>query len=141
MKEQLKARTKTFALRIIRMVDALPKNKTADVLSRQILRSATSVGANYRAACRARSRKEFIAKIGIVEEEADETVYWLELIQEAKLLPQERLKDLITEANELTAIFTATAKTTKQNPKPKNPTSEVQHPKSEIRNKKIRNPK
>jgi four helix bundle protein len=93
----------------------LPKNKIGDVLGKQILRSATSVAANYRAACRARSKADFISKIAIVEEEADESLFWLELIAESGLMNTERLKDLTKEADELTAIFTATGKTAKQN--------------------------
>jgi four helix bundle protein len=112
--EALKRRTKQFALRVIRLVDALPRSRTAEVVGRQLLRSATSVSANYRAACRARSKAEFIAKIGIVEEEADESAHWLEMIVEAGLLPDERVNALLTEANELTAIFVATGRTAKR---------------------------
>jgi four helix bundle protein len=114
-KAELKARTKKFALRVIKMVDALPKNMVSDVLGKQILRSATSVAANYRASLRGRSTAEFISKIGIVEEEADETLFWLEMITEAKLLEVDKLKDLIKEADELTAIFTSIGKTAKIN--------------------------
>ena len=113
--EELKLRTKQFALRVIELVETLPKNKIGDVLGKQILRSATSVAANYRAACRARSKADFISKIAIVEEEADESLFWLELIAESGLMNTERLKDLTKEADELTAIFTATGKTAKQN--------------------------
>jgi four helix bundle protein len=113
--EDLKLRTKEFALRVIKLVETLPKNKIGDVLGKQILRSATSVAANYRAACRARSKADFISKIAIVEEEADESLFWLELITESGLISAECLKDLTKEADELTAIFTATGKTAKQN--------------------------
>ena len=113
--EELKLRTKQFALRVIKLVEALPKNKIGDVLGNQLLRSATSVEANYRAACRARSKADFISKIAIVEEEADESLFWLELIAESGLMNTARLKDLTKEADELTAIFTATGKTAKQN--------------------------
>ena len=85
MKRDIQYRTKQFALRIIRLVDALPKNKTSDVIGRQLLRSGTSVGANYRASCRAKSRADFIYKLGIVEEEADESLFWLELLVESKV--------------------------------------------------------
>src|SRR5471032_2718069 len=98
----LKQRTKAFALRVISMSEALPKKMTADVLGRQIVRSATSVAANYRSACRGKSRADFIAKMGIVEEEADESCLWLELITEAALH---------TEASELTAIAVASIRT------------------------------
>lgn len=110
----LKERTKQFALRIIRLVNALPKNYAADVLGKQLLRAATSVGANYRAACRGRSKAEFIAKLGIVIEEADECGYWLELLVDSGLMPKEKLEPLLTEANELTAIFVASIKTLKR---------------------------
>jgi len=113
--EELKLRTKQFALRVIKLVEVLPKNKIGDVFGKQLLRSATSVAANYRAACRARSKADFISKIAIVEEEADESLFWLELIAESGLMNTERLKDLTKEADELTAIFTATGKTAKQN--------------------------
>jgi four helix bundle protein len=113
--EELKLRTKQFALRVIKLVETLPKNKIGDGLGKQLRRSATSVDANYRAACRARSKADFISKIAIVEEEADESLFWLELIAESGLMNTERLKDLTKEADELTAIFTATGKTAKQN--------------------------
>jgi len=112
--EELKQRTKQFALRAIRLVEALPRSRTADVIGKQLLRSATSVGANYRAACRGRSKAEFIAKIGIVEEESDESLFWLELIVEAGLLPHARVSDLMQEADELTAIFVATGRSAKK---------------------------
>ena len=106
-----RARSKAFALRIIRLVEALPKKPSADVLGRQLLRSATSVAANYRAAQRARSKAEFISKISIVVEEADETVFWLELLGEANLFPKCRLIEVQEEANELLAIFAASQRT------------------------------
>jgi four helix bundle protein len=112
--EELKKRTREFALRVIRLTEALPRTRAGDVMGRQLLRSATSVGANYRAACRGRSRADFISKIGIVEEESDESLYWLELIVEAGLLPRDKVAPLAREADELTAIFTATSRTAKQ---------------------------
>lgn len=102
--QELKERTKRFALRVIRMTDSLPRKMAADVLGRQVLRSATSVAANYRSACRAKSRPDFISKMGTVEEEADETGFWLELIGESDLLPMAKLDELHREAGELTAI-------------------------------------
>ncbi|MDW8437763.1 MAG: four helix bundle protein [Chloroherpetonaceae bacterium] len=111
--DELKARTKQFALRIIKLTEALPKTMTADVIGRQLLRSATSVAANYRSACRARSRADFVSKITVVEEEADETMFWLELIVESGLMSENRLADLYKEAKELTAIFTASGRTAK----------------------------
>ena len=112
--DELKSRTKVFAVRIIRLVAQLPRNLVGDVIGRQILRSGTSVGANYRAALRARSRAEFTARLAVAQEEADETLYWLALLAEAGVVKVERLKDLVQEANELIAIFTASLKTTKQ---------------------------
>ncbi len=112
---ELKRRTKAFAVRVVQMTETLPKGRAADIMARQIIRSATSVGANYRAACRGRSHRDFTAKIGVVEEEADETLYWLELIAETALLPEASLSDLRQEANELTAIFTAIGQTARRN--------------------------
>jgi len=106
----LKARTKQFALRVMKMVDALPRTIQGRAIAKQIIRSATSVAANYRAACRARSRAEFIAKIGIVEEEADESCFWLELIIDSGLLSEARIRPLLTEAGELVAIMAASRK-------------------------------
>ena len=103
-KEELKGRTKQFALRVIRLVEALPRGKTADVLGRQLLRSGTSAGANYRVACRAKSTTDFIAKMGIVEEETDESVYWMELLVEAGITKAELLEALMKEGNEILAI-------------------------------------
>ena len=108
---QLKARTKAFAVRIIRLFQSLPNKPDAQVLGKQVLRSGTSVAPNYRAACRARSKPEFIAKVGIVAEEADETVLWLELMGDAGVVEAARLEPLLNEARELTAIFTASQNT------------------------------
>jgi four helix bundle protein len=114
-KEELKNRTRQFALMIIKLVEDLPDNKAGNTIGYQIIRSGTSVAANYRSACRARSNADFISKITIVEEECDETLFWLELIAEAYLLKKEKLRDMLKEANELTAIFTASGKTARQN--------------------------
>jgi four helix bundle protein len=111
---ELKHRTKTFALRIIRMTQALPRSREADVIGRQILRSATSIAANYRAAGRGRSRAEFTAKLGVVIEETDETVLWLELLAESGIIKPSRLRDLLDEANQLLALFAASWRTLKQ---------------------------
>ena len=113
-KEDLKRRTKQFALQAIRLVEALPRTRTAQVVGDQLLRSATSVAANYRAACRARSQADFVHKLGIVEEEADESLFWLEMVVETELMPAARVEDLIKEADELTAIFVASRKTAKK---------------------------
>jgi four helix bundle protein len=104
-KRELQDRTKHFALRVLKLVDALPSNVTGRAISSQLIRAATAVGANYRSACRARSRAEFTAKLGIALEEADESLYWLELIRDGKLLPESKLSLLLKEADELTAIL------------------------------------
>ncbi len=109
----LKQRTKNLAMRILKMVETLPNTSTARIISHQIILSGTSVAANNRAACRARSKAEFIAKLGIVEEEADETLFWLELSEETGLLPSNRLKDIKQEANEITAIIVSSRKSAK----------------------------
>ena len=106
-KRELQDRTKRFALRVLNLVDALSRTAAGRAISTQLVRAATSVGANYRSACRARSRAEFAAKLGIAVEESDESLYWLEVLRDAKLLPEGRLSELLKEANELTAIFTA----------------------------------
>src|SRR2546430_17314805 len=93
--EQLKSQTRQFAMRIVKLFRALPRNDEARVIGRQMLRSGTSVGANYRAVCRARSRKEFVSKIGVVVEEADETVFWLELLVDCAIVPARRLGALL----------------------------------------------
>lgn len=115
MKEGLIKRTKKFALAIMDFVDLLPNNSKGKVLGNQLLRSATSVGANYRAANRGRSKAEFIAKIGIVEEEADESCYWLELMIEGRLVKKEDAEALLEEATQLTKIFAATHISAKNN--------------------------
>ena len=112
--EQLKARTKQFAIRIVRVFKSLPKNDEARIIGKQLLRSGTSVAANYRAVCRSRSKAEFFSKMSVVLEEADETVFWLELLVETNIIPAARLRDLLTEANELLAIFAASLWTAKQ---------------------------
>jgi four helix bundle protein len=109
--EELRNRTKQFALRIIRLFRSLPRSTEAQVLGRQLLRSGTSVGANYRAAGRARSKAEFISKIAIVVEEADETIFWLECLVESGIVKEVLLTDLLKEANELVAIFAASLRT------------------------------
>ena len=109
-----KLRTRQFALRAIKLVEALPRGRSADVIARQLLRCATSVGANYRAACRARSTAEFLSKMGIVEEEADECVYWLELIADCELLPANRLQEILDEASQIVAMTVASIKTARK---------------------------
>ena len=107
----LKQRTKDFALKVIDLVEALPSTKTAEIIGKQLIRSGTSVGANYRSANRARSTADFIFKMGIVEEEADESSYWIELLVERSLISKHLSEKLITEANELVAIAVASINT------------------------------
>lgn len=124
---ELKTRTKAFALRIIKMVESLPKSMPSDVMARQVVRAATSVAANYRAACRGRSKAEFVAKLGTVEEEADECCFWLEMIVDAGFLSEPQLSELRKEADELTAIFVSSIRTARNRP---NPNSAIPNPKS-----------
>lgn len=109
--DDLKSRTKRFALRVIKLVESLPKTQTAKVIGNQLLRCATSVGANYRAACRAKSNADFIAKMGIVEEEADESAYWIEMLIETNLVKQNLVADLLDEAEQLTKFFVSSINT------------------------------
>jgi four helix bundle protein len=113
--DELKVRTKQFALRVIRLVTALPKTIEGRAVANQLVRCGTSVAANYRAACRARSKSEFVAKIGVVLEEADETQLWLELVIESNLLPLKQVEPLLGEATELVAIFVASRKSASSN--------------------------
>ncbi len=115
--EDLKKRTKQFGLRVITATEALPSTPAAGVIGRQLIRSGTSVGANYRAACRARSRPDFISKVGIAIEEADESLYWMEMLVEGNLMRKELLSSLIQEADEIVAILTASAKTARAHQK------------------------
>jgi len=114
--EALKLRTKEFALRVLRLYRSLPRTEEARIMGDQLLRSSTSVRENYRAACRGRSRAEFIAKLGIVLEEADETIFWLELLQEGNIFPAEKMRDLVQEANELVSIFVSSVRTARGRP-------------------------
>lgn len=114
-KIELQQRTKRFAVDIIKFVGELPSNRAVNVLVNQVLRSSSSIGANYRAACKGKSTADFINKIVIVEEEADECIYWLELIEESGLVQNNKTLILRNEAKELTAIFTAIGKTAKAN--------------------------
>lgn len=109
--QEFKKRTKELALRVIKLVSSLPKNTVSEVIGKQLIRSGTSVGANYRAACRARSTADLIAKLRIVEEEADECLYWMELIVEAKLVDVTNLRSIMSETNEILAMTVASIKT------------------------------
>ena len=111
---ELKQRTKQFALRIIKMYVSLPKSPEAQVMGKQVLRSGTSVAANYREACRARSPAEFRSKMGIVEQELDETLLWLELLVESDVVPETKMKELVAESDELIRIVVASIKTSKK---------------------------
>jgi four helix bundle protein len=113
--QELRARTKQFALRVLKLVAALPKTIEGRAIANQLVRCGTSVAANYRSGCRARSKAEFVAKMGVVLEEADEAQLWLELIVEGKLLPSKRVQSLLDEANELVAIFVTSRKSASAN--------------------------
>jgi four helix bundle protein len=125
--DELKARTKKFALHVIRLVDSLPDTTSSRVIGKQLLRSGTSVGANYRSACRAKSTADFISKLSIVEEEADESIYWMELLVDSGTVRAASLHDLMDEANQIVSIIVAAIKTTKSR---RNPQSEIRNPKS-----------
>jgi four helix bundle protein len=116
--QEMRDRTKRLALRIVKMFGNLPRTREADILGRQVLRSGTSVGANYREACRARSRAEMIAKLGIVEQELDETQYWFELLVEGEIFASEKLRLLMQETDELLRIIAASIKTLKRSTAP-----------------------
>jgi four helix bundle protein len=122
---EFKRRTKQLALRVIRLVEALPQSRTAEVIGKQLIRSATSVGANYRSACRGKSTADVIAKLSLVEEEADESLYWMELIVEAGLLPAEKLSNLMSETNEILAMTVASIKTLRSKSKVQNLKSKI----------------
>ena len=109
--QRFKQRTQRLALQVIELVDALPRSGPADVIGRQLLRSATSVGANYRSACRGKSTADVLAKLAIVEEEGDETIYWLELLVQAKILSTDKVLRLIKESDEIVAMTVASIKT------------------------------
>jgi four helix bundle protein len=111
----LQTRTKQFAIRVVHVVRAVPSSREGNVLGNQLLRCGTAVAANYRAVCRARSKAEFISKMGIVVEEADETIFWLEILADTGVVKPERLVDLLNEANELLAICAASLRTAKHN--------------------------
>jgi four helix bundle protein len=111
--EEMKKRTKDFAKRVINLCRQLPETREGRLIGNQLFRSGTSVGANYRAACRGRSKAEFIAKLGVVLEEADESLYWLEILSETQIVKADLLEPLMEEASELVAIFVASLKTAK----------------------------
>jgi four helix bundle protein len=124
---ELKSRTKAFAVRIIQLADKLPDSRAANAIARQIVRSGMSVGANYRAVCRAKSRADFISKLGIVEEECDETLYWMELLVESEKVKMHAVNDLMNEANQILAIVVASINTARSK---SNPQSAIRDPQS-----------
>src|SRR6266536_5680255 len=134
--EELKQRTNKFALRILDLADALPRSRSGNVIANQIIRSGTSVAANYRALCRAKSRADFINKTSIVEEEADESCFWLQLLIDRGLLAARQVQSLLKEANELTAIFVASRKTAASRQASQNP---IENRKSKIHDAETRN--
>ena len=125
--EEMKARTKQFALRIIKLVQSLPPNLVTEVIGKQLLRSGTSVGANYRASCRAKSIPDFIHKLGIVEEETDESIYWMELLVDSQIVKENLLKSLMDEGNQILSIVISSIRASKEKT---NPQSEIPNPKS-----------
>jgi four helix bundle protein len=133
--DELKRRTRAFALRVIRLAESLPRTRAAEVLGRQLLRSGASVGANYRAACRARSNADFIAKMSIVEEETDETIYWMQLLIDAELVKAKAMHPLLQEADELLAITVASVNTARGKPR----TERQTRPAATCRKSAIRN--
>ena len=114
-KEEMKVRTKRYALRVIKVAQAVPNNRVGNVLGSQLLRAGTSVGANYRAICRAKSTADFLNKLKIVEEECDESLFWMELLIESETQTQQKLGALMAEGNEMLSIVVAALKTTRQN--------------------------
>ena len=127
--EEFKKRTRAFAIRVVRLVESLPSSGTASIMGKQLLRCGTSVGANYRAACRARSRADFVSKMGIVEEECDESRYWMELLVESGQVEAALLEDLINEVDQLLALVVASIRTARVRKE-----SEIRNPKSAIEN-------
>ena len=111
---ELKRRTRRFAGDVLRFVRRLPRDQVSDVIAKQLIRSATSIGANYRAACKARSKPDFISKLAIAEEEADETQYWFEILYDLEMISDDEFRSLHHEASELTAILTSSGRTAKQ---------------------------
>jgi four helix bundle protein len=126
----MKRRTKEFALRVLKLADRLPHSRSGNAIANQIVRSGTSVAANYRALCRAKSRADFVNKASIVEEQADESCFWLEMVIDAALFPSKRVNPLLQEANEITAMLVATRKTATTRSRK----ATIENPKSKIQN-------
>ncbi len=127
--KEFKNRTKDIAIRVIRLVETLPNSHSAQVIGKQLLRSATSIGANYRAACRGKSTADLLHKLAIVEEEADESIYWLELLIEAEIVSEKKLAVLMSDINEIVAMTVSSVKTLRSN---RNGESKIQNLKSKI---------
>lgn len=128
--DEMRTRTKKFALRVMRLVDSLPRTRSGNVIGHQLLRSGSSVGANYRAACRGRSSADFVSKLGIVEEEADESCYWMELITEGELMKRAKVASLMKEADEILRIVSASRITAKRNARVTDRKSKIENRKS-----------
>ena len=124
--KEFKKRTRSVGLRIIKLVESLPQNRVANAIANQVIRSGTAIGANYRAACRAVSKRDMISKLGDVEEEADETLYWLEMLVDANLVKVTRIKDLMAEVNAVLAMTVSSIRTLRER---SNPKSKTQNPK------------
>ena len=129
--EEFKARTRDVGLRIIKLVESLPKSRTADVIGRQLIRSGTGIGSNYRAACRAVSNADMISKLGDVEEEADESIYWMEVARDANLVSAKKLANLLDDVTQILAMTVSSIKTLREK-NPKSKKSKIQNPKSKI---------
>jgi four helix bundle protein len=129
---EFKERTKKLGLRVIRLVESLPRSHASEVIGKQLLRSATSVGANYRAACRGKSTADVISKLAIVEEEGDESIYWMEVLVEAGLIPEAKITNLMTEMNEIVAMTVASIKTLRTRSTSARAPNPIQNPKSKI---------
>ena len=126
---RIEERTKQIALRIIKLVESLPSSRSAEIIGRQLLRSGTSVGANYRAACRGKSTADVLRKLAIVEEEADETLYWMEFLIDSKIIPGKKLMVLMSDVNEIVAMTVASIRTLRRQQRSQ---SKIQNPKSKI---------
>ncbi len=131
--EGMKQRTMAFALGVIRLVKSLPRGRETDLIGRQLLRAGTGAGANYRGSCRSRTDGDFLARMGLVEEEADESLFWMELLMQARLIPKARLEALMREADEIVRIVVASIRTVKERVgRPRGGQSEIRIPKSEM---------
>lgn len=131
--DEIKKSTKAYELRIVRLAESLPNTRTANVIADQLLRCGTSVGANYRAACRGKSHPDFVAKMGIVEEETDESIYWIEMLVDCGLVKESLVQPLRAEGNEILSIVVSSIRTARSNGARSNPKSAIPNPQSPIR--------